>query len=300
MEGLRLVIKTVVCNFKCIFSFLITCLYVLLALLWCSKMGSRVRRVVTVDEILEGMRDVAFEGKILNRYGNFDSEKVTEFKYLHCDLIDKDGFTTVTLSIKQDQMREHNPKLRVGQVIRVENFGVSKKSKKGHEKGDLLLVLKAMTSTIVTLLEPIPLGFKPEFYHTDSIDEYRSRSHESWACATIAVCVIELRDTYVGKYGSLFQVVVADGCSEKDHDVLAFTDQFRAEYEQVVEAFRNGLCVLVLFKNISSTQSGDKYLITKPYTIVTPVVDENSRKALQDVFVNIGKKTQQACKTVSR
>lgn len=51
---------------------------------------------MSVDEILEGMRDVAFEGKVLNRYGNYDSEKVTEFKYLHCDLIDKEGFTTVT------------------------------------------------------------------------------------------------------------------------------------------------------------------------------------------------------------
>lgn len=254
---------------------------------------------MSVDEILEGMRDVAFEGKVLNSYGNYDSEKVTEFKYLHCDLIDKEGFTTVTLSIKEEQMREHNSKLRVGQVIRVENFGVSKKSRKAHEKGDLLFVLKAMTSTIVTMLEPAPVGFKPEFYHTDTIDEFRSRSHESWACATIAVCVIELRDTYVGKYGTLYQVVVADGCSDKDYDVLAFTDQFKSEYEQVVDAFANGMCVMVLFKNISITQSGDKYLITKNHTIVTPVADESTRLLLQDVFVKMGKKTQQACKTVS-
>jgi hypothetical protein len=262
-------------------------------------MAERKRMVVSVDEIMEGLRDVAFEGKVLNRYGNYDSTKVIEFKYLHCDLVDRHGFTTVTLSVKEDQVRGHESKLRVGQIIRVENFGVVKKSAKSHEKGDLMYVLKVMSSTVVSLVEPTPLGFIPEFYHTDSISEFRARSHEVWASGTIAVCVIEVRGSFAGKYGSLYQVVVADGIKDGDYDVLAFSDQFKIEYEQVVDAFNNGLCVMVLFKNISMTQSGDKYLVTRNHTIITPVVDESTRAELQRVFEKIGKKTMTACKSVS-
>lgn len=84
-----------------------------------------------------------------------------------------------------------------------------------------------------------------------------------------------------------------------DYDVLAFTDQFKVEYEQVVEAFNNGLCVMILFKNIATTKSGDKYLITKTHTIITPVEDDSTKKALQDVFEKMGKKTTTSSKTVS-
>ena len=132
-----------------------------------------------------------------------------EFKYLHCDLVDRHGFTTVTLSVKEEQVRAHESKLRVGQIIRVENFGVAKKSARSHEKGDLMYVFKVMSSTVVSLVEPTPLGFVPEFYHIDSISEFRARSHEVWASAMIVVCVIEVRGSFAGKYGSLYQVVVA-------------------------------------------------------------------------------------------
>ncbi|KAG0571959.1 hypothetical protein KC19_VG056600 [Ceratodon purpureus] len=141
-------------------------------------MAERKRMVVSVEEIMEGLRDVAFEGKVLNRSRNYYSTKVIEFKYLHCDLVDSEGFTTVTLSVKEEQVRSHESKLRVGQIIIVENFGVAKKSAKSHEKGDLMFVLKVMSSTIVSLIEPIPHGFVLEFYHIDTISEFRARSHE--------------------------------------------------------------------------------------------------------------------------
>ncbi|KAG0595196.1 hypothetical protein M758_UG148100 [Ceratodon purpureus] len=246
-------------------------------------MAERRRMVVSVDEIMEGLRDVAFEGKVLNRYGNYDFTKVIEFKYLHCDLVDSQGFTTVTVSVKDEEVRAHESKLRVGQIIRVENFGVAKKSAKSHEKGDLMFVLKVMSSTIVSLIEPIPHGFVPEFYHTDTVAEFRARSHEVWASATIAMCVIEVWGSFAGKYGGLYQVVVADGIKEGDYDILAFSDQFKLEYEQIVEAFNNGLCVMVLFKNFSTTLSGDKYLITRNHTIITPVVDESTRGVAKGV-----------------
>jgi hypothetical protein len=44
--------------------------------------------------------DVAFEGKVLCRYGNWDSSKDHKYPYLHCDLIDRAGFTTITVSLR--------------------------------------------------------------------------------------------------------------------------------------------------------------------------------------------------------
>ena len=48
-------------------------------------------------------------------------------------------------------------------------------------------------------------------------------------------------------YGHFNQLLVADGDIENDNDIIALGPQFQVEYNQIIEAFNNGLCIMVLF-----------------------------------------------------
>ncbi len=64
-----------------------------------------VRLIVAVDDLDFGIRDVAFETKVLNRYGTFNqiANKSTEdlsYAYLHCDLWNRAALITIILKVK--------------------------------------------------------------------------------------------------------------------------------------------------------------------------------------------------------
>jgi hypothetical protein len=51
---------------------------------------SRPKMIVSTDDIIDGRREVAFDGKILYWYGNWDPIKEDKkHSSLHCDLIDQ-------------------------------------------------------------------------------------------------------------------------------------------------------------------------------------------------------------------
>jgi len=61
--------------------------------------------VVEVDDMDFRIRNVAFETKVLNRYGIFDriaykSMEDPGYAYLHYDLLDKATLTTITSRVK--------------------------------------------------------------------------------------------------------------------------------------------------------------------------------------------------------
>jgi hypothetical protein len=69
-----------------------------------------------VDDLDFGIRDVAFEAKVFNRYGTFDwiaykSTKDPGYEYLHCDLLDKATVTTITLKLKSTHIDMHEQHL---------------------------------------------------------------------------------------------------------------------------------------------------------------------------------------------
>jgi hypothetical protein len=78
------------------------------------------RVLVSVEELDKKVRDVAFEGRIMNRYGAFDlivkgAMKNPNYSYLYCDLLDRDCYTTITMMIKNTEsgklwVRGENPK----------------------------------------------------------------------------------------------------------------------------------------------------------------------------------------------
>jgi hypothetical protein len=106
-----------------VFKFCVTCLVFSSPVHFChlfcfqETMVLRPRLVVSIDDINEGSRDVVFESKVMCRYGNWVISKEHKFPYLHCDLIDRAGFTTITVSLKHPKIEQHKEKLHVGSFV---------------------------------------------------------------------------------------------------------------------------------------------------------------------------------------
>jgi hypothetical protein len=71
-----------------------------------------VKLVVTMDDLDFRIKDVAFEAKVLNRYGTFDqiTNKGMEdlsYAYLHCDLLDRASLTIIILRVKSPSTKMH-------------------------------------------------------------------------------------------------------------------------------------------------------------------------------------------------
>jgi len=63
------------------------------------------RLIVAVDDLEFGIKDVAFEVKVFNKYGTFDqitnmNMEDPSYAYLNCDLLNRVALTTITLRVK--------------------------------------------------------------------------------------------------------------------------------------------------------------------------------------------------------
>ncbi len=70
------------------------------------------RLIVAMDELDFGIRIVAFETKVFNKYGTFNwivnmNMEDLGYEYLHCDLLDKAVVTTTTLKVKSAHIDMH-------------------------------------------------------------------------------------------------------------------------------------------------------------------------------------------------
>ncbi len=98
-----------------------------------------------MDDLNLRIKDVTFEAKVLNRYGTFDqianrSMEDPNYAYLHCDLLDRADLTTIILKVKSPYIEMHEQQLQKCMFVKVENFGIESKSKKGFENGDMHVV----------------------------------------------------------------------------------------------------------------------------------------------------------------
>ena len=81
---------------------------------------------------------------------------------------------------KSPKIEQHQIRFYIGSVLCIENFGVSLKSEKSFEKGDMPVAIKIESTIAVNVVEGKDNEFVPKFYHTDSIGEFQKR-HEQWA-----------------------------------------------------------------------------------------------------------------------
>jgi hypothetical protein len=65
--------------------------------------------IVAMDDLEFGIRDVAFEVKVFNKYGTFDritnmSMEDPSYAYLNCDLLNRVALTIITLKVKSSHI----------------------------------------------------------------------------------------------------------------------------------------------------------------------------------------------------
>ncbi len=125
-----------------------------------------------MDDLDFGIKDVALEAKVFNRYGTFD--QVTNrnmedlgYAYLHGNLLD-----TTTSRVKLPPIEMHEQHLQKNMFVRVENFNIDSKSKMGFEKGDMHVVITIESTTIVSSILTFQLKLVPMFFHMDSVREF--------------------------------------------------------------------------------------------------------------------------------
>jgi hypothetical protein len=105
------------------------------------------RVVVAMDDLDFGIRNIAFEAKVLNRYGTFDriankSMEDSSYAYLHCDLLDRVALTTITLRVTSPHIKMHKQHLQKCMFMKVENFGIDQNPKGVLRKRICMLTLQ--------------------------------------------------------------------------------------------------------------------------------------------------------------
>ena len=216
------------------------------------------RVVVSVEDLDQGIRDVAFEARIMNCYGTYDrivAKKLdTSFQYLYCDLFDRGGFTTMTLMCKNEIISKHEACLHKRLFVRVENFGLQSKSINGYQQGDMPMVIVIGDTMLVSNILPFHLEVLPMFFFNSFVAEFKTNAYDKWANDTLSMIVVEIlgeRSTKVGSSSSnsiVKLLQVANGSSLHDYDALAMGSNFKDEYDQLVESFYSRQCTMVLIK----------------------------------------------------
>ena len=96
-----------------------------------------------------------------------------------------------------------------------------------------------------------------------------------------------------------YQVIVVYGIGEEGHDTVGFTRAFHEEYTKIKNAFESGENILVMFKNIITTSKHNRFLKMDVFTIVTPVIDEEKRKMLLDIYLRIHNCIKTDCREIN-
>jgi hypothetical protein len=99
------------------------------------------------------------------------------YAYLHYDLLDKETLIIITLKVKTHCINMHEQYLKKDMFVKVDNFDIESKSKKGFEKEDMHVVITVESMTIVSpiiVFEPklVPHGFHLRIQNTSSKLEF--------------------------------------------------------------------------------------------------------------------------------
>jgi hypothetical protein len=88
--------------------------------------------VLLMEDIDHKVRNVVFECLVLNVYDNLSisstsPSKFMVFAYLHANVFDAVGTTTITISIKEGLIKTHVKFIKKGYFLQLENFSMKAK-----------------------------------------------------------------------------------------------------------------------------------------------------------------------------
>ncbi len=160
---------------------------------------------------------VAFGYFLLSEYGNsslFGSlAKFVAYSYLHANVIDFMGTTTINVSIKGALIKTHSKLIEKGNFL-LENFSV--KAKSNYDKGDSNWTIELSTTIKVKIVPPFDLPIKLFFHPKDTINSFGWRMLQPYATMTIGFVVIGVHGEINGK----FELLVANGTSPEDIHIV--------------------------------------------------------------------------------
>jgi hypothetical protein len=108
----------------------------------------------------------------------------------------------------------------------------------------VVITIELMTIVLsINIFEP---KLVPMFFHMDSIREFKS-FFQCWNYVII-VGVKGGRDNKGER-----QLLIVNGEGEFDQDIIALGNNFKIEYEQLLETYNGGHCAMVLIKNVTTT-----------------------------------------------
>lgn len=159
-----------------------------------------------VSQICATRERFIFEGKILNIYGTYDSDK--EWKYLRCDLADEVGFDIVTLVASSNYYGGILNKIEVGKCIRIEGAVVIPRTV--HDGGSIDHALQVDATTSITSIPTFEttLFFVPEL----SIKEVLVKASKTPTIkATISFVIVQVDSARKSESSMHEQLTIADG-----------------------------------------------------------------------------------------
>jgi hypothetical protein len=83
--------------------------------------------MITIDDLDHIVRDIVFEGFVLNHYGNFGSSSV--FAYLHVDVIDQCGISTLSVTLSGALVTLHGDKFIRRNHMQIKKFTMTPQAK---------------------------------------------------------------------------------------------------------------------------------------------------------------------------
>lgn len=161
---------------------------------------------LVVSQIAATKERFAFEGKVLNIYGTFDTDK--DWRYLRCDLADEIGFDIVTLVAGPSYFGSILKKIEVGCCIRIEGAVVIPRTV--HDGGSIDYVLQVDATTSITLIP----SFDTTLYFVPEVtikDVFAKASKTPTIKSTIAFVIVQVDSARKNESSMHEQLTIADG-----------------------------------------------------------------------------------------
>ncbi len=167
--------------------------------------------------LVENTCNVVFNCLILSVYGNSSlsrsSTKLITYFYLHANVIDYVGTTTITINIKGTLLKTHFELIKKGNFLRLQIFFV--KNKFDYDKGDSNWTIELSIAIKGTIVLPFDLPIKLLIDPKDIINNF-GWLHVITFCNNITFVISGV----LGEINGKFELLVVNGTSTKDIQIV--------------------------------------------------------------------------------
>jgi len=155
----------------------------------------------TINNLDHIVHDIVFEGFVFNHYEIFDNSSV--FAYLHVDVIDQCGISTMSVTLNGALVTLHGDKFICRNHMQIKKITLTPQVK--WEQGDLNICIRVNNLTLADVLSHENITF--HFVHIYTIASFCKFLHDKFATTTIVILVISVQ----GEIDRGFDLTIADG-----------------------------------------------------------------------------------------